>query len=106
MKADPTMPRKGGATPRNGKNLGWQNFLDQSIFKFLEIRGRVAAESPALRPHRLTARSLRQAAGSDGARSSPFTSPRSRVATAAGKRTDPRTTSPGDAIFRPLHRRS
>jgi hypothetical protein len=40
--------------------LGWQNFLDQSIFKFLEVRGRVATEPPALRPHRLT--SLQSAA--------------------------------------------
>src|SRR5512142_2566909 len=36
------------------KKLGWQSSLDQSILKSLEIRGRVAAESPALRPHRLT----------------------------------------------------
>ena len=35
------------------KKLGWQSFLDQSIFKFLEIRGRVAAEPPALGPDRL-----------------------------------------------------
>jgi hypothetical protein len=34
--------------------LGWQSFLDQSFLKFLEIRGRIAAEPPALRPDRLT----------------------------------------------------
>src|SRR5512135_791273 len=33
--------------------LGWQNSLDQSVFKLLEVCGRVAAEPPALRPHRL-----------------------------------------------------
>ena len=33
------------------KKLGWQNSLDQSIFKSLEIRRRVAAEAAALRPH-------------------------------------------------------
>src|SRR5512135_2214631 len=34
--------------------LGWQSFLDQSLFKFLEIRGWVAAEAATLRPDRLT----------------------------------------------------
>jgi hypothetical protein len=34
--------------------LGWQSFLDQSIFKLLQISRRVAAEPPALRPNRLT----------------------------------------------------
>src|SRR5512135_2383102 len=36
------------------KKLGWQSFLDQSLFKFLEIRGWVAAEAATLRPDRLT----------------------------------------------------
>src|SRR4051812_8227059 len=36
------------------KKLGWQSFLDQSIFKLLKIRRRVAAEPPALGPDRLT----------------------------------------------------
>jgi SRSO17 transposase len=48
------------ARKRLQKNLGWQNFLDQSVFKFLEVCGRVATEPPALRPHRLT--SLQSAA--------------------------------------------
>jgi hypothetical protein len=47
------------------------------------------------------ARSSRPAPGSDGAGSSPRTSARRRVATAAGNRTDPRATGPGEATFRP-----
>jgi hypothetical protein len=58
-----TLTASGGGTivlAQGNFFLGWQNFLDQSVFKFLEVCGRVATEPPALRPHRLT--SLQSAA--------------------------------------------
>src|SRR5512135_146175 len=59
--AGPTRARPGGDRRVVGlrlaahqKKLGRQSSLDQGIFKFLEVGGRVAAEPSALRPDRLT----------------------------------------------------
>ena len=35
------------------KKLGWQSSLDKGVLKLFQVRGRVAAESPALRPYLL-----------------------------------------------------
>jgi hypothetical protein len=92
------------------EKLGWWGFLDRSILKFLEICGRIAAEPQAPGLYLLTA----SRAGSPPApvvqlgrrRILAPTSPRSRVANAAGTRTDPRTAVPGEATVRPPLRRS
>src|SRR5512135_1840807 len=41
------------ANANGGKKLGWQNSLDQSIFKLLKICSRIVAEAATLRPHLL-----------------------------------------------------
>ncbi len=92
------------------KKLGWQSLTDEGVLKRLEVGHRVPAEATAQRPNRPDAApdgrgALATLDRSDGTRSGPSIV-RSRVAAEATSRTEPRTTVPGQATFRPLARRS